>query len=272
MGYKFDKENHVHTLNGWPLIGASSVGNVLAKPLTWWASGLALKGLGWTKAKEGTRFVPKEKRIEAATHALAIIKGMEPDEYLKVLDECYRAHDRVKTESAEAGTDRHAIIEKFVKLEMAGEFPEENIILLPDEEEEIKPFIEWSRANVKKYLWSEVNCYSEKHWVGGISDIGCELNDGKVAIIDIKSSKEAYPSQFFQCAGYDICISENGGYTSEGQKVFDLEGRQIEAHIIFPFGAKEPTGIINYDVADNRRAFLAELFLLKQLQKFEKES
>lgn len=265
MGYKFDSANHVHTLNNWPLIGVSSVGNVLAKPLTWWASGLALKGLGWTKIKEGTKYVPKEQRLSAASNALDLLQGMDPKDYLTLLDECYRAHDRVKTESAEAGTDRHAIIEKFVKKEM-GEFLE-----LSDEEvEAIGAYIIWSKDNVKKYLWSEVNCYSEKHWVGGISDIGCELNNGKVAIIDIKSSKEAYPSQFFQCAGYDICISENGGYTSEGQKVFDLEGRQIEAHIIFPFGAKEPTGIINYDVADNRRAFLAELFLLKQLQKFEK--
>ena len=37
LGYRFHNENdkHLHTLNGKPLLGTSTVVGVLAKPLTW---------------------------------------------------------------------------------------------------------------------------------------------------------------------------------------------------------------------------------------------
>ena len=60
MIYKFDDKNHLHTLNGKALTGTSSIGNVLAKPLTWWASGLAVSKLGWIK-KTDTRKATKEE-------------------------------------------------------------------------------------------------------------------------------------------------------------------------------------------------------------------
>lgn len=268
MGYKFDAVNHVHTLNDWPLIGTSTVGNVLAKPLTWWAAGLALRDLGWTKQRDDKqKYIPKGVRLEAATKRFQEIKQLDAVEYLNLLDACYRAHDREKKESAEAGTDRHAIVEKFVKMEMG-----HDISLTSEEIAQIQSFISWSKANVKRYLWSELNCYSEKHWIGGISDIGCELNDGRFAIIDIKSSKDAYASQFFQCGGYDLAITENGGFDSDGNQTMPKLEKPIEAHIIFPFGMKEPTGIESKTTPEeNRRAFLAELFLHKALQRFEKE-
>jgi hypothetical protein len=56
-----------------------------------------------------------------------------------------------------------------------------------------------------------------------------ELNDGTIAVIDFKSSKDAYPEQFWQCAGYDILVSENGGYTAEGEKLFDPPARRSNA-------------------------------------------
>src|SRR5437899_1811597 len=47
--YRFhDKDGeHLHTLDGKPLIGTSTAIRVLNKPLTWWAAGMALTPLGW---------------------------------------------------------------------------------------------------------------------------------------------------------------------------------------------------------------------------------
>jgi len=111
----------------------------------------------------------------------------------------------------------------------------------------INPFIEWARKNVKKYLWSEVHCYSEKNWIGGISDVGIELNDGRVGIFDFKSAKEAYDSHFFQIAGYDIQISENGGFDAEGNKTFTLP-KPLEFYAVIPFGAENIIPIFNEDL------------------------
>ena len=52
--YKFNKEKHLHTLDGIPLTGTSSVVGVLMKPLSWWASGKAVELLGWLNPKKHT--------------------------------------------------------------------------------------------------------------------------------------------------------------------------------------------------------------------------
>ncbi len=41
MTYQFDDKQHLHLLDGKPLTGTSSVGNVLSKPLTWWSAELS---------------------------------------------------------------------------------------------------------------------------------------------------------------------------------------------------------------------------------------
>ncbi|KKL09949.1 hypothetical protein LCGC14_2560730, partial [marine sediment metagenome] len=48
MKYTFNEDKHLHLLDGKPLTGTSSVGNVLAKGgLVWWSSGLACAEFGW---------------------------------------------------------------------------------------------------------------------------------------------------------------------------------------------------------------------------------
>lgn len=262
MDYKYIDEGkqHLHTFKEKPLIGTSSVSNVLAKPLTWWASGLACTMFGWINKKdENGKFRKLEERLNHAVKYLKKICDMSPKDYLDLLDSAYSAHAQKLDSSAQAGTDLHAEVEKYVKAHMAGKADIGHVYDL-----KIQPFIFWAQKNVKRFLWSEIHCYSEILWVGGISDIGFEDMDGNYGIIDIKSSKEAYLSQFWQCAGYDIQISENGGFDRNGNKIFTLD-KPISYYVIFPFGMKEPEAQINMDVAGGRAAFEAELFLYKKL-------
>lgn len=242
MQYKFNKEEHLHTLDGKPLTGTSSVGDVLAKPLTWWASGKALEGLGWTNPK----LVKREEGIKIAGKARKnfFIKN---DEYYDWLQECYKAHSVFKDKKAEEGTDLHAELEHWVKSQM-GKLKHKDSY-----EPKIEPFINWATHNVKKFLWSEAHCYSEKLWIGGISDLGVELNDGRYAVVDFKSSKEAYTSQFIQAGLYAIEIEENGLWDSEG-KVNKKLDKEIEALIIIPFGAKEIKPDIKWNISDFKKA------------------
>lgn len=272
--YKYIDTNkeHLHTFNDKPLIGTSSVSNVLAKPLTWWAAGLACEKMGWSnsKIKIGNKYqqVPIEERIEKArpifnevmNYGHMQVGGADDGivAYLERLDEAYKAHSVRLDEAASDGTDLHAEIERFVLAHMDGTVNKEAFDI------KIEPFITWTQKRVKRFLWSEMNCYSERLWVGGISDIGYEDVDGNYGIVDIKSSKEAYLSQFWQCAGYDILISENGGYTEYGEKIFELD-KPINHYVIFPFGMKEPEPQYYYDIEGGRAAFEAELFLYKKL-------
>jgi len=277
-GYIFDdskdergKPQHLHRFNGKPLIGTSTVMNIVAKPLTWWAAGEAVKVLGWTPITEYVngkpRSLPRGARVEKAREFLVGTIAELPadgEAYLSLLDAAYKAHSQTKDKAATKGKDLHAALERYVKFSMdKNEGAPANV-----RNEDIQSFIEWSCDNVVKFLWSEMHCYSEKYWVGGITDAGAVLKDGKVAIIDFKSSKAAYPNQFWQCAGYDIQIGENGGYTAKGEKI--LEPTHVDTHIIVAFGAPvfEPA-IIHDDRGLNKEAFLAALTLYKANQALE---
>lgn len=225
--YKFDETQHLHTLDGKALTGTSTALKVLSKPLSWWASGKALELMGWTATK-----AEKQSRIDAAANVLGNIKKMGVKEYLALIDKAYRNHKDSLDKSASKGTDLHAELERYIKWIMSGK----KGLYTPNER--IVPFVEWSEKNVKKFLWSEAHCYSERLWTGGIADAGAILNDDSVTVIDFKSSKEAYTSQFIQCAGYALALEENGLFDKDGNFQFKV-GWNFDKFIIFPFGQEK---------------------------------
>lgn len=233
--YNFDAEKHRHTLDGIALTGTSSVVGVLSKPLSWWASGKAVEKLGWIhpKPRINGKYVPTplEVRIASAEPILNDIKKMTVMSYIELLDSAYRAHKDNLDSSADAGIDLHADLENFVKCEMKILSEKERYVF----SERIIPFIEWSKKNVKKFLWSEAHSYSERLFVGGISDVGALLKDGRTAIIDFKSAKDVYLSHFIQGAGYALEVLENGLLTPDGELIQKV--KKVDTIIIVAFGA-----------------------------------
>lgn len=264
MKYQFDKEQHVHTLDGQPLIGTSSMASVLAKPLTWWASGLACEKFGWMgKGNKEKGWTPKEVRLSVAKNRRnEIATDYNDEEYLELLDEAYSAHANVLKTSAKGGIDMHEVMEKYVKycIDNFGGQPK----LVKTDNPKLQIFVDWAILNVKKFLWSEVHCFSKELWLGGISDCGFEDNDGKIAILDFKSSKDVYLSQFWQCAGYAIQLEENGGFTPEGEQLFKLD-KAIDYVAVLPFGMEKPEVKTNIDMRGSKEAVAAMLLLYKKL-------
>jgi hypothetical protein len=256
---------HLHSLDGQPLIGTSRVGSVLSKPFAWYGSGKAVETFGCPDAKVLTKIKNKKatpdeifKHNDALKVARKLISGMTDEQYAKLVDQAYRAHDTFKRSKAQAGTDLHAELERFVKDEMR--LIKESLLYDP----KIQPFIDWSRQNVKRFLWSEGHNYSEKNWVGGICDAGYESVKGDFGIIDFKSAKEAYIDHFWQCAGYDINISENGVLTADGDLIYKLEN-PISEYCVFAFGAEKPKPQFNYDMTGSKEAFQAMLTIYRKL-------
>jgi len=261
--YRFNSAEHMHQLfheNEWkPLIGVSRVGEVIAKPLTWWAAELAA-----VECLEAGACIPTIRREYLAAagqvgenkkHAIEALSKKYP-----IFKKARFAHFDRRNEAATRGTDLHAEVEQFVKAQIAAAEGEHAPF-----DPAIEPFVCWANRSVKRFLWSELYCFSRELWLGGISDVGAELNDGQIAVVDIKSSKEAYFSQFTQNAGYDILLSENGGFTTTGEKVFELP-KPISVHIIFPFGAEHPTAQMFYDTELTKSCFRAQLTLYKAMR------
>lgn len=251
QGYKYidEQKQHLHTFDGKPLFGTSTVVGVLAKPLTWWASGLAVAKFGWLNSKEAV----KDIRLQKASKRKSEISEMSDEEYLSLLDEAYKAHSVKLDTSAQAGTDMHAMLENYIKKCIT---ENKRVPMLPREKDErpVQIFAQWAVNNVKRFIWSEANCYSDRLWVGGISDVGAEMIDDTYAIIDFKSSKEAYESQFIQCAGYAIQIEENGILTSDGKVLFKVS-KPISKVIIFPFGSPSPAPVYRYNLNELKQGF-----------------
>jgi hypothetical protein len=272
--YRFidTEKEHLHqifdeNLGDWQnLTGTSSVIEVLGKPLTWWASGKAVEALGWLRPDKDRKTLEirnEKERLAEAKKGLARISKMSGKEFLELLDSAYRAHNEVKEKAREEGTGLHERLELAVKIIMSG------ARFTGSPEPKVMEFVKWAEENVKRFLWSEMNCFSYYHFIGGISDAGAELKDGSIALIDFKSSREAYFSHFVQCGGYDIQIAENGGYSAEGEKILTLE-KPITKYIVFPFGAKKIEPETVSDTEGFRRAFLGALAIYREKGLFEK--
>ncbi len=214
-----------------------------------------------------------EAHESALCKSLLQIQHMKSDEYFALIDKAYRAHDVYMRSRAKPGKDLHAECESFVK-----DFMQYDIAIFGAEsvyEPQIRPFVQWTEKNVKRFLWSEAHCYSEKHWIGGISDAGYETKQGKFGVLDFKSSKEAYMDQFWQCAGYAIQIEENGVLDANGNKIWPLspadrptgQNHRFDEVCVFPFGGDEPRPYFHVDIQGAKEAFLAELFIYNKLPK-----
>lgn len=269
--YRFDAKNHVHYLDDQRLVGTSSVGDVLFKPLAWWASAEAVKTLGWIHPhiKKNGRVVgnvPLKKRLTAVKKIHKKLLGTTPEEYLSLLDTAYRAHSVSLESSAERGSQLHADLETYAKAQKAGGviYTDDSFFNLDNLDDRVKFFSKWARQNVKRYLWIENHCYDEELWVGGISDVGVELNDGSYAIIDYKSSREAYTSNFIQAAGYIIQAEKNGLFDCDGNLITKLD-KNIDKIIIFPFGAKEVEPEIRDQISLYKEGFQLSVKLYKVL-------
>lgn len=262
--YKFNKQLHIHTLDGQPLIGTSTMSSVLAKPLTWWASGLAVEKFGWiNKGNVKKGFEKKENRIKSVKKFLETAPVDDPEEWLKLCDEAYSAHSKKLDSSASAGTDMHSVMESYVKecIENNEGKPLHHGLV---EDVKLKIFTDWAEKNVKKFLWSEAHCYSKELWLGGISDCGFEDMEGKIAILDFKSSKEVYLSQFWQCVGYAIQIEENGLFTPEGELIMKLD-KPIDYVAVLPFGMDKPEVQFNFDMVGGKKSVASMVQLYKAL-------
>lgn len=226
--YHFDENEHLHLLNGVALTGTSSISNVLSKPLTWWSAELAAVVCLEAGEKIETIRAEYEAAVKSGNKKQAI------DELQKkypIFKQARYAHQATLKEKAKDGTDLHAELEAFVKSEMK---------LKGDWQwtDRINPFINWADKNVRQFHASEANCFSEKLWLGGVIDAVAELNDGSYAVIDFKSSREAYPGQFIQAALYAIQVDENGLWDKNGKKNKKLD-KSVTKLIIVPFGVEK---------------------------------
>lgn len=268
--YRFDNAEHLHILDGKNLYGTTTVLGIIAKPLTWWASGMACATLGWINPKPSRGPIPsRESVLAAAKIGFDSIKAMDLEQYTALLSKAYKAHSKELDRTAVAGVDLHAECETYILycLKNNGGKPVELVHM----DARVQSFAVWAMSHVKQFLWAEMNHYSEKLWVGGQSDLGYIDLEGKLVLGDIKSAKEAYFSHFCQMGAYDIQIMENGGFDPMGNQTFQVPNLVgFHRYEVFAMGQPNWNGpAVEVNTGLYKRAFEAALELFKAKEAFE---
>jgi hypothetical protein len=189
--YTFDEKNHVHTLDGKPLTGVTTILGVIAKPmLIQWSANMAVDFI--------------------QSNYTEIVEGGD-EVFEQVCKEARVAHRKKKESAGEFGTNVHNAIEKWVNMKILGVDIELDLKFSELEQKAFNHFVNWALTNNVKFLESEKHVYSRSLWVGGICDIVCEI-DGKRYVADIKTSSGIYPEAFIQCSAYAEMLTEMATY------------------------------------------------------------
>jgi len=124
----------------------------------------------------------------------------------------------VSKEACDIGSEVHALIEVYIKQgkDTIGK-------LRPEVENAFLAFLEWEKQNVSKWFWSEKSVHSEKYGYAGTADGLAEFLDGRIMLIDFKSSKGFYDGYDMQICAYRNAVEENEDIKIDGQGVLRLD-------------------------------------------------
>lgn len=117
------------------------------------------------------------------------------------LEEARNARKRKSGEAAGIGTSAHKWIERYVKSRAKGgtftpPMPEEK-----QERSSIEAFLEWERNHTIEYLESELRVAHSRYLYAGTIDLLARV-DGKLSVIDFKTSRAIYLTYYLQVASY----------------------------------------------------------------------
>ncbi len=194
MAYKFNKEKHIHELDGKPLMGVTTVLSVISKPmLIQWAANMA---------------------VEYCEQNLGRLQDVK--EWVDVFKEARVAHRKKKESAGDWGTNVHGAIENWIKNKMEP-------MLEETQQKAFYQFRKWATDNNVEFIESEKHVWSKEYWIGGIVDL-VFMMDGKKYIGDIKTSSGIYNEAFFQMGAYNLCLDEMGEHKDvEGYIVINLK-------------------------------------------------
>ena len=258
QGFTFNADKHLYTLDGRPLTGVTTILGVIAKPaLIQWSANLAAAEAFKTGTVEG---------LKAAIEAYDKIDteaARELDKAFPAWKAARTAHNKRKKEAADIGTRAHKWIESYVRASIINHTPlapaQITVYPYPVVENDLKKitdqFVKWVADNKITFLESEKRLYSRANWYAGTVDL-VFLKDGKKYIGDIKTSSGIYGREyFFQMAGYQIALEENGETNFFASTI-------IRCGKDGSFEVKD-----SFDLESDKAGFLAALKLYRELEK-----
>lgn len=190
----FEEARHRFTVGGKPVISVTNATGIIDKsrPLIYWAVGLT-----------------KDFLMQNLKNLIDDKKG---DKIVALIEESIQQHRIKKERAADIGTQVHDWAEQFIKAKTKKDQPK-----LPDDPQVyngVSAFLRWVDEREITFVSSEKQIYSKKYNYAGIMDAEAII-DGKLCVVDFKTSKAIYPEHFIQTCGYLIASEE------ESKKKYD---------------------------------------------------
>jgi len=183
MSYAFNAARHIHTYDGKPLHGVTSVLKNWGDPgaLVNWAANQAVDAISRGESKEDAR----------------------------------KAHLKVRDAAGDKGKEVHAILEKAMNV-----WIDVGVMQLT-EDAVVNSVLNWMSTNGYRPVEAEKGLYSVTMWTGGICDLVAE-KDGKKFIMDFKTSGSVQTKFFYQMAAYSLMYKEMSDESIEGCVVIHI--------------------------------------------------
>ena len=182
----------------------------------------------------------------AKTYLLGIIDRGEPITAGDI-EEAAKQHRIIKKAGADIGTAIHDLVSKWIKNEKY-DIPEDEKI-----RNGFNAFLNFQKEHRATWLESEKIVYSPKHNYAGILD-AIAIVDGKMTLMDFKSSNGIWPEHQIQLGGYHLAYEE-------------MTKKKIRQSMIIRFS--KDTGDFEFRIMSNpkqnQKAFLACVVIKRTL-------
>jgi len=144
------------------------------------------------------------------------------DDVVAMLNIAKNAYNERKQEAADVGSVVHDFAEHnrtdINEVEQFNELSDTDKVLAT---QGVAAFNEWKSEVNPKFISSEFRIYSKRHNFVGQCDALAEI-DGKLYIVDYKTSKGVYTSQVYQIAAYMKAYEEMTGQKVHGAKIVNF--------------------------------------------------
>jgi len=151
--------------------------------------------------------------------------GTVQDEMLQeLLEESKTAYKKESEKALSIGSEVHNRIEFHIKQKIHGLYA-----TVETKEPEIavkkgfEAFLEWEEKNVANWFKSEVTVHHPDMCYAGTADAVAEMKNGKVYLIDFKTSKAFYSEMEMQLAAYRKCYEMNYNCIIDGIGILRLD-------------------------------------------------
>lgn len=155
---------------------------------------------------------------------IELLKKSTKDVEIKgIVDNAVVQHRLVKEEAAAIGTQVHEWCEEYINAKPK----DRKTLALPEEERALNgvtAFLSWVNTHKVKFIDTEKLVYSKKHDYVGLLDLKA-IVDGKLTLVDFKTSKGVYPEYYIQVSSYLKADEEECGDKYDGAMIlhFDKE-------------------------------------------------